>query len=116
MMVRIGAKGFQLTSALTGFIRQQVRRRLGRVTSNGADVLITLSDVNGPRGGADKRCRVLLGLNGRRHLVAQSVASDMYHAIDESLARVQKRLLRQQYRRRRIRRQPRIAARLAEAS
>lgn len=106
MMVRIAARGFTLTAALARFIRSRVERRLGRQTQRRADVLITLSDVNGPRGGRDKRCRVLMALAGGRQLVAESVHGDMYAAIDDSLARAQRRLMRRTKRRQRARTRP----------
>ncbi len=46
-----------------------------------------MSDVNGPRGGIDKRCQVELRTDGAGSVVVASVASDWRTALDNALAR-----------------------------
>lgn len=94
MVIRIAAKGFGLTAGLIDYIHTRVRRRFKRMGGRAREIAITLSDVNGPRGGADKRCRVSLEIPGYPQLVAQTVHGDMYAAIDQSLVRAQQRLVR----------------------
>lgn len=55
---------------------------------------LRLSDLNGPRGGIDKRCRIELGTVGRGTVVITSVASDWRGAIDDALARAARVLRR----------------------
>ena len=69
-----------------------VLRRLGWLVPR-AEVL--LSDVNGPRGGIDKRCQVELRTNGAESVVVASVANDWRTALDHALARAARFLLRQ---------------------
>ena len=69
-----------------------VLRRLGWLVPR-ADV--QLSDVNGPRGGIDKRCQVELRTSGAGSVVVTSVASDWRSALDDALARATRFLLRQ---------------------
>ena len=56
---------------------------------------VQLSDVNGPRGGIDKRCQVELRTNGAESVVVASVANDWRTALDHALARAARFLLRQ---------------------
>ncbi len=53
-----------------------------------------MSDVNGPRGGIDKRCQVELRTDGAGTVVVASVASDWRTALDNALARAARFLMR----------------------
>jgi hypothetical protein len=68
-----------------------VLRRLGWLVPR-ADVY--LSDVNGPRGGIDKRCQVELRTLGAGSVVVASVAGDWRTALDQALARAARHLMR----------------------
>ena len=57
-------------------------------------VNLRLSDVNGPRGGVDKRCQVELDTDGNGKVVITAVARDWRSAIDNALARAARVLLR----------------------
>ena len=68
-----------------------VLRRLGWLVPRAE---VQLSDVNGPRGGIDKRCQVELRTDGAGSVVVTSVASDWRTALDNALARAARFLLR----------------------
>jgi ribosome-associated translation inhibitor RaiA len=68
-----------------------VMRRLAWMVSRAQ---VQLSDVNGPRGGVDKRCQVMLKTDGRSVLVISSTASDWRAALDAALARASRLLVR----------------------
>lgn len=55
---------------------------------------VHLSDVNGPRGGVDKRCQVEIRTDGGGSVVVASVAKDWRTALDHALARAARFLLR----------------------
>jgi ribosome-associated translation inhibitor RaiA len=55
---------------------------------------VQLSDVNGPRGGVDKRCRVELRTDGAGSVVVTSQSSDWRTALDDALARAARFLVR----------------------
>jgi len=55
---------------------------------------VRMSDVNGPRGGIDKRCQVELKTDVAGTVVATSVASDWRCALDKALARAARFVLR----------------------
>jgi ribosome-associated translation inhibitor RaiA len=55
---------------------------------------VQMSDVNGPRGGIDKRCQVELRTDGAGSVVVASVASDWRTALDDALARAARFLMR----------------------
>lgn len=69
-----------------------VLRRLGWLVPR---VEVKMSDVNGPRGGVDKRCQVELRTDGQGAVVVASVANDWRTALDNALGRAVRFLLRQ---------------------
>ncbi len=81
-------------SALRGLAESRVQfvlRRLGWLVPRAE---VHMSDVNGPRGGVDKRCQVALKTNGAGTVVVTSVAGDWRTALDDALARAARFLLR----------------------
>ena len=55
---------------------------------------VQFSDVNGPRGGVDKRCQVELKTDSAGTVVIASMASDWRTALDRSLSRATRVLAR----------------------
>ncbi|KMQ80183.1 hypothetical protein BPMI_02952c [Candidatus Burkholderia pumila] len=55
---------------------------------------VSLSDINGPRGGLDKRCQVELQVDRERIVMATSIVRDWRGAIDLALAKAVKSLVR----------------------
>jgi ribosome-associated translation inhibitor RaiA len=68
-----------------------VLRRLGWLVPRAE---VHLSDLNGPRGGIDKRCQVELRTSGAGSVVVSSVASDWRTALDTALSRAARFLMR----------------------
>ena len=68
-----------------------VLRRLGWLVPRAE---VQMSDVNGPRGGVDKRCQVALRTDGAGLVVVAAVASDWRTALDNALARAARFLMR----------------------
>jgi putative sigma-54 modulation protein len=71
--------------------RQQIERRasfaLARLTSVITHVEVSLADTNGPRGGVDKRCRVLVHLGGGTTAFVEDSDSDLGTLIDRAMDR-----------------------------
>jgi hypothetical protein len=55
---------------------------------------VQIADVNGPRGGVDKRCRIQLSTDAHGTVVVTSVARDARAALDSALARAARALTR----------------------
>ena len=66
---------------------QRVRFALRRLTAWVPHAKVQFSDINGPRGGVDKRCQVELQTDTVGKLVITSLARDWRTALDHSLAR-----------------------------
>jgi ribosome-associated translation inhibitor RaiA len=50
-------------------------------------IIIRLSDINGPRGGADKKCHLHIMLGGLPSVVIEDTEIDLYEAIDRATER-----------------------------
>jgi ribosome-associated translation inhibitor RaiA len=70
---------------------QFVMRRLAWLTPRAS---VQLTDINGPRGGVDKRCQVQLETTGGATVVITSMARDWRDALDSALARANRALRR----------------------
>jgi hypothetical protein len=68
-----------------------VLRRLGWLVPRAE---VQMSDVNGPRGGVDKRCQVELRTDGAGSVVVASVSNNWRTALDNALARAARFLMR----------------------
>lgn len=68
-----------------------VLRRLAAVVPRAR---VQFSDVNGPRGGVDKRCQVELNTASAGTVVIASLASDWRTALERSLRRASRALTR----------------------
>lgn len=68
-------------------VERRVRFALRRLNALVPRAQVQLVDVNGPRGGLDKRCQIALRTDGAGDVVVSSVAGDWRTALDEALAR-----------------------------
>lgn len=79
---------------LRDLTERRVRFVLRRVSWLVPRAEVQLSDVNGPRGGFDKRCQVELRTGGAGPVVVTSMAKDWRTALDNALARAARLLMR----------------------
>jgi len=94
MMIVIQCRGFELTEALEEHVRRRLFFSMARGTSHISRVDVSLSDLNGPRGGIDKRCLVKVRLDGLQSVVVEDVQSDLYRAIDRAAGRAGRMVMR----------------------
>jgi putative sigma-54 modulation protein len=94
MKIGMQCRGFSLTSAIAGHVRKRLDFLLGRGFRRLRRVDVTMSDLNGPRGGVDKRCRIKVSIDGLRPVVVEDIQSDLYTAIDRAAGRASRTVLR----------------------
>ncbi len=58
MEIRVLSRGVSLTDVQNEFVERRIQFALGRFSSQVRAVQVTLSDINGPRGGNDVLCRI----------------------------------------------------------
>lgn len=89
------------TVDLTSFAHNRVETAFKRFASRIRSISIRLSDVNGPRGGVDKRCQVELSLTRWGSVRSCADAENEYAAITTAIERARMQLLRRLRRTRR---------------
>jgi ribosome-associated translation inhibitor RaiA len=84
----------------------RMNRLLKRLPVRPLSARVTFSDVNGPKGGADKRCGILVSLPGGPAIRVERVATTARLAFDQTCDRVQRRAERPRRRWRESQRHP----------
>jgi hypothetical protein len=83
---------------LSELTERRVRFVLRRIAWLVPHAEVQMSDVNGPRGGIDKRCQVELRTIGAGPVVVASVSDNWRTALDNALARASRYLMRRWHR------------------
>ena len=94
MRLDIQARGFDLTEGLRGHTERRLQFALNWASQDLRTVSVRLFDINGPRGGNDKRCRIQIPLSGGQDVVIEDTESDLYVAIDRAADRTERALAR----------------------
>ncbi|RSZ55318.1 HPF/RaiA family ribosome-associated protein [Massilia atriviolacea] len=100
MRVTIQANGFVLTEALRSYTEQRLGMALGWAGQHMRKLAVSLSDINGPRGGIDKRCKIQVQLGGGKEVIIEDTEADLYVAIDRAADRADRAVVRQVERKR----------------
>jgi len=99
MQIDIQARNFPLTDAILSHVKQCLGLVLSGRDEHIQRVMVRLSDINGPRGGADKRCHIQVVLSHLPDVVIKDTAVDLYaaiyHAADRAVCTIGRRLARQ---------------------
>ena len=94
MQIDIQALNFPLTEGLRVRVESRLRFALTRFQDQMGAISVRLSDVNGPKGGADKRCLVRIKANGLPDIVVADTEVDLYVAVDRAVSRAGRTLER----------------------
>jgi len=84
MQFEIYGKDILITEHLRGHIGRRLCFALGRFIRRIGRVRVSVGDLNGPRGGVDKLCRVSIKLTGSTTILTEDCDSDIYVAIDRA--------------------------------
>ena len=79
---------------LRALTEQRVRFALKRLTHFVPRAKVQLSDVNGPRGGIDKRCQIEIHTEGAGTVVTSVTAREWHSALNSALARAYSQVLK----------------------
>jgi CBS domain-containing protein len=83
------------------YIRRKLGRKLGKFADSIERVSVRTEDINGPRGGIDRVCRIKVVLSGLPSVVFENRDASLSAAVDGALAGVE-RSVRRAIRRRRM--------------
>ena len=95
MQMDIQCRGFDLTAGLRDYASRCLAYSLSHGDAYIRRVIIRLSDINGPRGGEDKRCHLEVRLKGGLPgVVIEDIEADLYLAINRAAERAGRTLAR----------------------
>ncbi len=95
MELSVRGLNFDLTDAILGHVRRRLADGLSHYAPRLRGVTVRVSDVNGPRGGMDKRCHLEVTAPGVGAEYVDEVHADLYRAVDRAVARLRKQLARE---------------------
>lgn len=82
MKIDVRFRGLEGSDALREHIIRRINFKLNRFDGQVTSVLVRLGDVNGPRGGVDKRCHVTVRGPALPGTTIEDVSADAYAAVD----------------------------------
>lgn len=94
MQIDIQARDFSLTEALRHHAERRLLSALSCCSDHIQGIMMRLSDINGPRGGADKCCHIQVKLAGIPNVVVEDTETDLYFAIDRATDRTGRTVIR----------------------
>ncbi len=94
MQIDIQARHFSLTDSLRSHAEHRLRLALTCCNNHIQRIVMRLSDINGPRGGADKHCHLQVVLAGLPDVVIEDTETDLYVAINRATDRAGRTLVR----------------------
>ncbi len=113
MRLEIRRRGVKVTEEVRTYLKERLRLALGRFARHIGLVRVYLRDVNGPRGGLGKKCRMVVELPPRGRVIVASADTAISGAIARTASRAGFAVRRHVNRRCARRRPPRRPARAA---
>ena len=94
MELAVRGHNISLSEPIESLVRRRLEFALDRFGSQIRRVDVKLADINGPRGGVDKECRVDVTLNRGGQVRAKSTDLHVRDAINRAVHRVGRQLTR----------------------
>jgi ribosome-associated translation inhibitor RaiA len=94
MQLHIKGQNLFLAPAVIVRTERRLRFALSRFADRLDRVTVRLADLNGPRGGVDKQCRIIVRLRPGGEVVIEDTANDVEAVIDRGADRVQRAVAR----------------------
>lgn len=83
---------------LSEAVVRRAQRLLGRITCRVAALTVSIIDLNGPKGGIDRQCRVEARLHDGDLLHVQARSAEVGKALDSALHKLARRIVRERQR------------------
>ncbi|AGA25662.1 HPF/RaiA family ribosome-associated protein [Singulisphaera acidiphila] len=101
MQLEMRGVNYELLDELKEHIERRFRFALGRFMARIERLTIRITDVNGPRGGIDKHCRIAISLIPKGVIMVEATGDDPFVLIADSAKRARRSVRRSIERRRR---------------
>lgn len=100
MKLDVIGQRIEVTEALFAHAERRLQFALGRFGARIPKVTATVADLNGPRGGIDKRCRLIADVTPRGKVIVEVSDADVFIALDRAADRLGRAVARELERRR----------------
>jgi ribosome-associated translation inhibitor RaiA len=100
MRIDISDRHCQVSEVRRAYIARRLQFALSRAEPHIIRVAVFLTDLNGPRGGPDKQCRMVANLRHGRKVVVADIDTDLRVVIDQTASRLGRSVMRELARRR----------------
>lgn len=87
MMIEVRFRALDASDALRAHAVRRIHFQMSRFGEEVSSVLVRISDVNGPRGGPDKRCHVTVRGPTLTPVSVDDLSEDPYAAVDVAVER-----------------------------
>lgn len=94
MQFDVRSQHIELTPTLQTQIERRLRFALSRFQSRIGQITVRLADTNGPRGGIDKRCRIVVDLLPSGQAVVEDEDSEIEVAVNRASDRLHRQVSR----------------------
>jgi ribosomal subunit interface protein len=98
--IELRSSNLPISEALHEHVARRIDFAIRRFQGHVARVLVRLVDVNGPKGGPDKRCRIIVRLSPVGSVIVEATDADVYVAASQAAIRLDERVARALTRRR----------------
>ncbi len=100
MKIELRSSNVPISAALREHALRRLDFALRRFASRVEEVVVRLVDVNGPKGGPDKRCRIVVRFATSGSVLVEATEADAYCAVSQAAMRLDERVARAITRRR----------------
>ena len=100
MKIQIKYHHMPTAKGLTEYVQYRLSHSLDRFAGRIRRIVMHLYDMNGPRGGVDKKCLAVVALNGGGNVAIELRDADSFSAVDQVSDRLKELLHRKLGRRR----------------
>jgi putative sigma-54 modulation protein len=100
MRIELRGSNLPISEALHQHVLRRLDFALRRFAGRVEHIVVRLADINGPRGGPDKRCRVVVRLAPVGSVIVEATDADAYVAVSQAALRIDERVSRTLTRRR----------------
>ena len=81
MRIGTNAQGFETTTAIDNFIRDEVELKFDPFRDQVISIDVFMKDINGPKGGVDKQVVVKARLRNRQRIALETTHENLYAAL-----------------------------------
>lgn len=95
----VRSEGAPVSDDDRAYLRRKLGRKLGKFARAVERVSVRIRDVNGPRGGVDKRCTIKVTLSALPSVVVEEQHASLQAAMDRAMQRTERAVRRSVQRR-----------------